>query len=393
MFSLLLAVTYLAFISLGLPDSLLGSAWPAMRPALGVPLSYAGIITMIIAGGTIISSLLSGRLLRRLGTGLLTALSVGMTALALLGFSLSNSFYMLCLLAVPYGLGAGAVDAALNHFVALHYSARHMSWLHASWGIGVTISPNIMAFSLAHHLGWQTGYHTVSLIQMALTALLFLSLPLWKSKDSNNEEAHGRALSLTKALRIPGVPQVLTAFFAFCSLEATAGLWASSYLVDARQIPVETAASFTSLYYLGITVGRFLNGFIADRFGDRRMIRAGIVIMGVGIALLFLPIKGDVLALAGLLIIGLGAAPIYPSIIHATPHNFGKHNAQSLVGIQMASAYTGITLMPPLFGLLAQHIHVGFYPLFLAACLTLLLLMSERMNRVVEGQLMAGNES
>lgn len=387
MFSMLLAIIYLAFISLGLPDSLLGSAWPIMRVQLGVPLSYAGIITMIISTGTIISSLLSSRLIKKFGAGKITAVSVGMTAVALFGFSISPNFFVLCLFAIPYGLGAGAVDAALNNYVAIHYSSRHMSWLHAFWGVGVSISPYIMSFSLSHHLGWQAGYRTVSLIQAALTAVMFLSLRLWNNPGSSREdrESH-RVLSLSEAVKIKGVPYVMLSFLAFCALEATAGLWASSYLVDFRGVEAETAASFAALFYLGETGGRFLNGFVADRFGDKNMIRFGGIVMVIGILMILLPIKTNASALIGLVVLGLGAAPVYPCIIHSTPGNFGKENSQSLVGIQMASAYTGSTLMPPLFGLIAQHIHIGLYPYYLLAFAVLMLVMTEKLNRAVAGR-------
>ncbi len=383
MASLLLGIIYLAFISLGLPDSLLGSAWPAMRLELGAPISYAGIISMIIAGGTIVSSLLSNRVLRRLGTGPVTAISVGMTAAALFGFSISGEFFQLCLWAVPYGLGAGAVDAALNNYVALHYSSRHMSWLHAFWAVGVTISPYIMSACLSQNLGWQKGYRSVSLIQIVLTSLLVLSLPLWKKKGNSEEEQAVGDVTLSQAVRIPGVPFVLLAFFSFCALEHTAGLWASSYLVGVRGVSPETAAQVTALFYLGEMVGRFLNGFVADRFGDRKMIRVGIFVMLLGAVLVMLPV--DFLALAGLLVIGLGAAPVYPCIIHSTPVSFGKENSQALVGIQMASAYCGSTFMPPLFGLLAQYAGIGLYPFYLLLFAALMLLMIEALNRKLAG--------
>lgn len=379
MVSLLLAVIYMAFISLGLPDSLLGSAWPVMRLELGSPLSYAGIISMIIAGGTIVSSLLSNRVIRKMGTGLVTAVSVGMTAAALFGFSASGEFYQLCLWTVPYGLGAGAVDAALNNYVALHYSSRHMSWLHAFWAVGVTISPYIMSACLSQSLGWQAGYRSVSLIQIVLTVLLVLSLPLWKKKADSSEEQAAGDVTLSQAVRIPGVPFVLLAFFSFCALEHTAGLWASSYLVGVRGVSPETAAQFTALFYLGEMIGRFLNGFVADSFGDKRMIRVGILVMLFGTVLAALPL--NFLSLGGLVIIGLGAAPVYPCIIHSTPTSFGKENSQALVGIQMASAYCGSTFMPPLFGLLAQQISVGLYPFFLLFFVILMLFMTEALNR------------
>ena len=383
MFSLLLAIIYLSFISLGLPDSLLGSAWPVMRAELAAPLSFAGVISMIIASGTIVSSLLSERLTRRLGTGLVTAGSVALTAAALFGFSVSPSLAALCLWAVPYGLGAGAIDAALNNYVALHYSSRHMSWLHCFWGVGASISPYIMAAALSRTGQWQLGYRTVSLIQIVLTVLLFLSLPLWR-KTAAGEPAGDNAplLGLRGAVRIPGVPNILLAFFAYCGAETTAGLWASSYLAGVRGVAPETAAGFASLFYLGITFGRFLNGFVADRLGDRRMIRIGALVMGAGTLLILLPLPSPLPALAGLLIFGLGCAPVYPSIIHATPLNFGAENSQAIIGVQMASAYVGTTFMPPLFGLLANAISLRLFPLFLAALLLLLAVMTEKLNRL-----------
>lgn len=382
MISLLLAIIYLAFISLGLPDSLLGSAWPVMRLELGAPISYAGIISMIIAIGTIISSLISSRVIRKFGPGLVTAVSVAMTAAALFGFSVSNAFVLLCLWAIPYGLGAGAVDAALNNYVAVHYSSRHMSWLHAFWGVGVTISPYIMSACLTGGLGWQAGYRNVSILQIILTVILFAALPLWKRSGGGEEGENSADVPLSKAVRIPGVPFVMLAFFGFCALETTAGLWASSYLVGARGVDAETAAQFTALFYMGETAGRVATGFIADRFGDRRMIRVGIIVMVIGVAMVLTPVNA--ISLAGLVVIGLGAAPVYPCVIHATPDNFGKENSQALVGIQMASAYTGTTLMPPLFGLIAQHISVGLYPWYLLIFAALMLCMTELLNRTID---------
>ncbi|MGX8692544.1 MAG: MFS transporter [Clostridia bacterium] len=383
MVSLLLAVIYLAFIGLGLPDSLLGSAWPVMHLQLNAPLSFAGVISMLIAGCTIISSLLSDRLTRRFGAGKVTAFSTGLTAFALFGFSLSNRLWMLCLWAIPYGLGAGAIDAALNNYVALHYSSRHMSWLHCFWGLGASISPYIMGFCLTASGRWQSGYRTVGAIQIVLTALLFLSLPLWKGRETENADGTpDRPLGLRGALRIPGVRAILLAFFAYCGAETTAGLWASSYLVSVRGVGPETAASFASLFYLGITIGRFLNGFVADRAGDKRMIRVGAAVMGAAALLILLPTQRPLPALAGLLLFGLGCAPVYPSIIHATPAHFGRENSQAVIGIQMAGAYVGSTLMPPLFGLLANALSLRLYPVWLLALLALLVLMTERVNRV-----------
>ena len=387
MVSLLLAIIYIAFISLGLPDSLLGSSWPIMQEQLGVPLSYAGIITMTIAACTIVSSLFADRVIRKLGTGLVTAISVALTAAGLMGFSFATEFWMLCVLAIPYGLGAGAIDAALNNYVALHYSSRHMSWLHAFWGVGVTISPYIMSFCLTRNLGWEMGYRSVSFIQIALTAVLFATLPLWKraakTADHTEEEITPSVLTVPQALKLKGAPNVLIAFFCYCALESTAGLWATSYLVGHRSVDAQTAASFAALFYLGITVGRILNGFIADKFGDRTMIRTGILVMAVGIILVALPLPTTLPCLIGLVIIGLGCAPVYPCVIHSTPVNFGKENSQSLVGIQMASAYTGSTLMPPLFGVIAQYVDIGLYPLYLGIFALVMLLMTEALNRKI----------
>ncbi|HYP73886.1 MAG TPA: MFS transporter [Microbacterium sp.] len=395
MYALLLAIIYLAFISLGLPDSLVGAGWPVMQQDLGVPVAFAGIITMIIAGGTIVSSLASERVTRRFGVGLVTAVSVGMTAAALVGFSFSGSFWMLCLWAIPYGLGAGAVDAALNNYVAVHYAARHMNWLHACWGVGASISPFIMSYALATGLGWSSAYLTVGVIQIVLTFALIVSIPLWRrvnpivpaADDSEDADASahesGGHVPLARALRIPGVVLILIAFFAYCALESTAILWASTYLVTERGVAPATAAAFASLFLLGITAGRFLAGFFADRVGDRLMIRGGFVTVGVGVVLLALPLETDALALVGLVVAGLGCAPIYPAIIHSTPVNFGRRNSQAIVGIQMAAAYTGSTLAPPLFGVISTWSGLWIFPLFLGALMVLGLSMSERLDRLV----------
>lgn len=385
MYSLLLVIIYLAFISLGLPDSLLGSAWPVMSTELAVPVSYAGVISMIISAGTVVSGLSSDRLTRKFGAGWVTAVSVFLTAAALFGFSVSDSFWLLCVLAVPYGLGAGAIDAALNNYVALHYASRHMSWLHCFWGIGTMVSPYIMGACLTRGIGWHSGYRIVSFLQIGLTIILFLSLPLWKKRktQAHGEEAEdsGRALRIRDAVRIPGVKLVLIVFFSYCAMEATTGLWASSYLVSWRHVGAETAARFASLFYMGITFGRFVSGFISERLGDRRLIRLGGGIMLLGIAMVALPTASSVPALAGLVVIGLGCAPVYPSIIHATPANFGKENSQAIIGIQMACAYVGTTFMPPLFGLIAQHINIALYPAYLLIFAVSMLVLSERMNR------------
>ena len=386
MYACLIAIIYIAFISLGLPDSLVGSAWPVMHQELGVPVSYAGIITMIIAGGTIVSSLFSDRLSRRFGAGLVTAVSVFLTAAALFGFSVSHTFLSLCLWAVPYGLGAGAVDAALNNYVALHYSSRHMNWLHCFWGVGAAVSPYIMSFCLTGGYGWNNGYLSVSIVQILLTAVLFISLPLWKRNAvvSHPDALPAKALSLPQAFRIKGVPYILVTFFAYCALEQTAGLWASSYLVQYRGISAGIAAQFASLFFLGITFGRFLCGFLSEKLGDRRLIRIGIYTTLAGAVLILLPVGTNLPALAGLIVIGFGCAPIYPAIIHSTPYNFGKENSQAIIGIQMACAYVGSTFMPPIFGLIASYVQIGLYPAYLMLFSFLMLVMSEWLNRTVE---------
>lgn len=395
MYSLLLAIVYVAFISLGLPDSLLGAGWPVMHQDLGVSLGLAGVLTMIIAGGTIVSSLASDRLTRRWGAGLVTAVSVGTTAVALLGFSFSPSFWMLCLWAVPYGLGAGAVDAALNNYVALHYAARHMNWLHSFWGVGASISPFIMSYALSAGWAWSSAYRIVGVTQVVLTALLVASLPLWgkvhrvapSEEHGEHEETAGQRAAhvpLARVVRIPGVLLVLTAFFAYCALESTSILWAATYLVSDRGVDATAAAAFASLFLLGITGGRFLAGFFADRVGDRLLIRGGFAAVGVGVVLIALPVGTDALALAGLVVAGLGCAPVYPAIIHSTPVNFGRQNSQAVVGVQMAAAYTGSTLAPPAFGALSTWVGTGVLPVFLGALVVLGLVMSERLNRLVD---------
>lgn len=387
MATLLLALLYVAFVSLGLPDSLTGSAWPVMHQDLGVALSSAGVITMIISFGTVVSSLLSDRLTAKFGTGAVTAVSTLLTALALFGFSVSNAFWQLCIIALPYGLGAGAIDAALNNYVALYYSSRHMSWLHGFWGLGALISPYIMGACLTGSLGWRGGYRTVSIIQTVLTAILFVSLPFWRKTTQKLEEKDKRvekALGLKRVLKLKGVVWLLVAFFCYCAAEATAMLWASSYLVRNRGISEETAATFGSLFYIGMTAGRMLCGFVTEKLGDKKLIRIGAAGMLLGIALLALPVQTDVFALAGFVVIGFGCAPVYPSIIHQTPTSFGEENSQSVIGIQMASAYIGTTFMPPLFGLIAQYIDIGLLPIYLLLFTVFMFVCTERLNAIVK---------
>ncbi len=378
MFHLLLFIIYLAFISLGLPDSLLGAAWPTMYQEFHVPVSYAGIISMIISAGTIVSSLQSDRLTRLLGTGRVTAISVAMTAAALFGFSTTGSFWLLCLWAIPYGLGAGSVDAALNNYVALHYKSRHMSWLHCMWGLGATVGPYVMGFALSRGQGWNWGYRYIAIIQIVLTAMLFISLPLWKGSTASQgaDKAPGEPLTLKKIFQIPGAKEVMVCFFCYCALEQTTILWASSYLTLHRGMSAQAAASFASVFFIGITLGRAFSGFITMKLNDTQMIRLGQALIGVGVAIMLLP-GGSGLSLAGLSFIGLGCAPIYPSIIHSTPDHFGADKSQAVIGVQMASAYAGTCLMPPLFGLIANHITVALLPVFLLLALVLMVIMHE----------------
>ena len=380
MFQLLLAIIYLAFISLGLPDSLLGAAWPSMYPEFQVPVSYAGINSMVIALGTVISSLMSDRLTKRLGAGLVTAISVAMTALALFGFSFSHSFWVLILWSIPYGLGAGSVDAALNNYVALHYKSRHMSWLHCMWGVGASAGPYIMGFALSHGQNWNGGYRYIGILQVILTFILFISLPLWKKekKDaaSESDATSDHILTLREIFAIPGAKSVMLMFFCYSAIEQTSGLWASSYLVLHKGVAPETAATFASLFYIGITIGRAISGFITMKLNDTQMIRLGQGIILLGVLALFLPL-GSTISLIGFILIGLGCAPIYPCIIHSTPDHFGADRSQAIIGVQMASAYVGTCLMPPVFGLIANNITVALLPAYLILFLVLLSVMHE----------------
>lgn len=381
MFSLLLAIIYIAFISLGLPDSVLGSAWPSMYEELQVPVSYVSIVSMIIAGGTIISSMVSGKVLPLLGTGKVTALSVGMTAVALFGFSFSSEFWMLCLWGIPYGLGAGSVDAALNNYVALHYKSKHMNWLHCFWGVGATAGPYIMGLCLTHHMPWNSGYRILGVLQTVLVVGLLFALPLWIKpvKNPGDEDAHN-SVKIFEVLKMKGAIKILFVFFCYCAVETTSGLWLSSYMVFAKGSDPETAAQYTSLFYLGITGGRLISGFISDRIGDKNMVRIGQILCALAILLFFVPF-GTVFALIALVLLGVGCAPIYPGLIHATPVNFGPEKSQAIMGVQMGCAYIGTTFVPVIFGALTNLTGIGFYPVFLLMGLLLMIVVSESLNR------------
>ena len=380
MANLLLVIIYIAFISLGLPDPLLGATWPSMYPELGVDISAAGIISMIIAGGTIVSAFLSDRLTRRLGAGLLTAISVALTALAMLAFSVSHQFWLLCLFAVPYGIGAGGVDAALNNYVALHYGAHHMSWLHCMWGVGTTVGPIVMGKVLTSGLHWNKAYLFVGIFQVVLTAGILCSLKLWKKPEAASDAETGPVLPFRQILKIPGAKEAMTAFFCYCAVEQTAMLWGGSYLTLNRGFAPETAASLAAMFYIGITAGRAVNGFLTFRFSDSQLIYAGSAVIAAGILLMAIPGKGS--ALAGLILIGLGCAPVYPCTIHSTPDHFGPENSQALIGVQMAVSYLGILAMPPLFGLIAGKVSIALLPVYLMIILVCMVLVFRRLDRI-----------
>ena len=385
MFALLIAIIYLSFISLGLPDSLLGSAWAVMRVDFDAPLSYAGIISMIISLGTIVSSLFSDRLTSKFGTGLVTSVSVAMTAIALFLFSISTKYWMLCVFAIPYGLGAGAVDASLNNYVALHLKARHMSWLHCMWGVGAMISPFIMSYALTGGTGWNQGYLIVSVIQISLSAILFVSLPLWKkcakkketeTENTDDAKENRNPVKFKEIFKIKGAVACFICFFCYCALESTAMLWASSYMISHNGVTAEKAAMFASLFFIGITAGRGLNGFLTLKLSDKTLIRAGQILISAGIIFIIIP-SAEWLTIVGLVIIGLGCAPIYPSIIHMTPALFGEDKSQAMIGVQMASAYIGSFFAPPVFGLIANHVTPKLLPVYLAVFLVLMIIMHE----------------
>ncbi len=389
MIGLLLALIYISFISLGLPDAVLGSAWPIVSTEFGVPISRMGIVTIIISAGTVISSLNSNRLINKIGVHKVTTLSVLLTAIALLGFSTSPTFLVLCLWAVPYGLGAGSVDTALNNFVSVHFESKHMSWLHCMWGVGATLGPYIMGMALTGGQTFRFGYMILFGIQIILSIIIFASAPVWKAKNlvttkEHSEDHSNKTLSLKEVFKVRGVAQIAVAFFCFCAIEHTTGMWASSYLVYNRGVSPEIAAGFGALFYLGITVGRGICGFIAMKYNDTQMIRVGALIMAVGVVVLFIP-AGEMVAFVGLALIGLGSAPVFPCIIHSTPYNFGLKNSQAITGVEMASAYTGTLVMPAFFGVLGRTISFSAYPMFIGIILAVMIVMYELMLKKVKG--------
>lgn len=399
MTTLLLLIIYLAFISLGLPDPMLGAAWPAMQIDLGAKLETAGLLFMVVASGTIISSLASGRLLKRFGTGRVTFVSVLMTAVALLGFHFSPSVIWLMVFAIPLGLGAGAVDAGLNDYVAIHYKAHHMSWLHCFWGVGATLGPVIMAQFIAGDNAWRDGYLTIAGLQFALVIVLLLTLPLWNKVtklnniknnevvDNSNEIANEENNENTKPLKIKGVKLALAAFLFYCGIESTMGLWGSSFLVEVKGLSAATAAGWVSYYYGGITVGRFITGFITFKLSNRTLIRGGQLIALLGAVILVLPLPlPSIFSLTGFIIIGLGLAPIFPCMLHETPTRFGKTHSQTIMGYQMATAYTGSTFIPPILGFLASNTTLGIFPIFIVMFVAAMLFGSEKLNVIIKNR-------
>lgn len=365
MAALLIAVIYLAFISLGLPDSLLGSGWPSMQPVFGVPSSWAGYVSMAICFMTIVSALLSPRLIRRVHTKWIVIFSVFLTVLGLLGFSFASRYWMLLLWAVPFGLGAGAIDAALNHYVASHYSSSVMNFLHCFYGLGAVISPGIMALALKY-ARWNEGYRWTAYLQLGILLVIILSLPLWKQNEQADEVENKESAGIREALRVPGVLPTLIAFFAYCAGEATCFLWTPSYFAGTKQgLSAETIAAFGSLIFGGLMLGRLISGFLSKRLGDRTLIRLGVALEFVGIALVLLPAAHYAVAAAGFVVIGTGMGPVYPSIQHMAPVNFSAKNSAAVIGMQMASAYIGSTFMPMLFGHLQQAFGIWIMPLYL----------------------------
>ena len=362
---LLLAVIYLSFVSLGLPDSLLGSGWPTMQKDFGVPSSYAGYVSMSISFMTIVSALIAPALIRKLRTNHIVTGSILLTVLGLIGFSLSKSYAMLFLFVVPYGLGAGSVDSALNNYVAKHYSSSVMNFLHCFYGVGAMISPYIMSLALtkAH---WNDGYRWTAYIQSGILLICLLSAPLWRKRADADDDSEENAAGILEALKIRGVIPTLIAFFSYCAGEATCFLWTSSYFIGTKTISAQTAAAFGSLIFGGLMLGRLISAFLSNRLGDRLLIRAGIAVEAVGILLIFLPFESFVPAAAGFVITGIGMGPVYPAIQHMAPENFGKQNSAAVIGLQMASAYIGSTFMPMVFGLIQQAVGIGIMPLYLS---------------------------
>lgn len=382
--TMLLVIIYLSFISLGLPDSLLGSAWPTMVSELNAPLWGAGLLQMTTSLCTIISSLNSARLIRRFGTGRLTALSCLLTATALLGMSLVPNYAFLLLLCIPLGLGAGAVDAAINNYVALHCEPRHMNWLHCFWGVGTIISPMVMSAVLAAGMRWTVGYRGVSAMQLALSIVLFATLKLWQDASAQGEERSAKVLTVRQVLSLPGAKQGLLNFTCYCAVESTFMLWSATYLVMVRGMDAARAASMGGLFFIGITAGRGISGFVAMKLKPRQMVRLGQALMAAAGVLLLVP--GTAVTLAGILLMGLGCAPVYPNIVQDTPRNYGAENSQAVIGVQMAFAYIGSLFMPTIFGWIAELLGYGILPVFALALTAVMIALFNSQQRIVDAR-------
>lgn len=385
MYSLLIAVIYLIFISLGLPDSLLGSGWPAMHAAFSVPSSYAGYVSMAISFMTIISALLSPIMIKRFHTKWIVIVSIFLTVMGLIGFSISTSYAMLFVFAVPYGMGAGAIDASVNHYVANNYSGSVMNFLHCFYGVGAVISPNIMAVALSK-ASWNEGYRWTAYIQIFILLICIISLPLWKKNESDSNKQEEEVARIREALKRPGVVLTLIAFFAYCSGEATCFLWTSSYFAGVKEgLTNHLIASFGSLIFGGLMLGRLISGFVSNRLGDRMLIRIGIFVEVVGILLVMIPVASFIPAAIGFVIIGTGMGPVYPAIQHMAPKNFGERYSAAVIGLQMASAYIGSTFMPMIFGNIQEKIGIGIMPFYLLIFAVLNIWMLERTYVVLTG--------
>lgn len=384
MATLLLLVIYIAFIGLGLPDSLFGAAWPAIYAEYGLPFSFGSFVTVLSFFGTTISSLCSAKVIRRFGTNKVTAFSTALTAAALLCMSFTGSYLPMCLFALPLGLGAGAIDTALNNYVALHYSATQMSFLHCFYGIGISVSPYILSLVLNGDAGWRGGYRIAVGIQAVIAVILFCSLPLWKKvhgKESGEEEAVGQSLSLKEIIRIPGVKVMWSLFICSCTIECTCGSWGSTFLVEHKGLPAEEAAGIITFYYVGIAVGRFLSGVIATKLHSWAIIKIGQTVMGLALILLCLPVGGNLAGVA-LFFVGLGNGPLFPNFNYLTPENFGEELSPSVIGTQMAVASIAIMTTPVLCSILGQALGMWIFPVYLLLFFVLMVLTMCRARKV-----------
>ncbi|MDB5177023.1 MAG: transporter [Candidatus Saccharibacteria bacterium] len=384
---LLLVIIYLIFISLGLPDGILGSAWPAIQQDLHQPLGLGGLIALVVTLMTIVSSLATSLLVRKLGIGVLLSSSVALTALALFGFSQAPSVAWIFIFAVPLGLGAGAIDSALNNYVASHYDAHHMNWLHAFWGVGATIGPIIFSTSLIHTGNWHSGYLNLGIIQVGIVIIMLLSLPLWnkvkKRKVADTPEDHTELSDIKFSLLLKEqiVRYTFVTFLFYNGVEVVVGLWLASYLVNIQSISIETASLWTAYYYGAITVGRLLTGFISFKVSSKQMIRTGLALALIGAVTLALNIH-PLLSICGIFLIGIGFAPIYPGLIHLTPERFGIRKSAKIMSLQMVGGYIGASVIPPLVGLLSGVISLHVFAIITPLLLLLIILTTERLNKI-----------